>query len=90
MRLISRTVTHIVCSMKNITLSVDEKVLAAVRRYAAEQGSSINALVREFLTGIHQYQDRAGKARSQLRQMSRRSKARIGAARWTRDELHDR
>jgi hypothetical protein len=32
--------------MKNITLSVDEKVLAVVRRHAAEQNSSVNALVR--------------------------------------------
>ena len=38
--------------MKNITLSVDEKVLAAVRRYSAERESSVNALVREFLTGL--------------------------------------
>jgi hypothetical protein len=34
--------------MKTITLSVDEKVLAAVLRYAAERNSSVNALVREF------------------------------------------
>ena len=40
--------------MKNITLSVDEKVLSAVRRYSAERESSVNALVREYLTGITQ------------------------------------
>ena len=34
--------------MKNITLSVDEKVLAAVRRYAVEHESSVNGLVREY------------------------------------------
>jgi hypothetical protein len=36
--------------MKNITLSVDEKVLAVVRRHAAERNCSFNALVRNYLT----------------------------------------
>ena len=78
------------CSMKNITLSVDEKVLATVRQYAAEQGSSVNALVREFLAGIYHHQDRARKARKRLQEMSRKSKARIGSVTWSRDELHER
>ena len=76
--------------MKNITLSVDEKVLLSVRQYAAEQGSSVNALVREFLAGIYHRQDRASKARKRLQEMSRKSKARIGSATWSRDELHER
>lgn len=78
------------CYMKNITLSIDEKVLAAVRRYAVEQGSSVNALVREFLSGISERQNRASKARKRLQEMSRKSKARIGSALWNRDELHER
>jgi hypothetical protein len=48
--------------MKNITLSVDEKVLAAVRRYSAERESSVNALVREFLTGLAKQQRLGTKA----------------------------
>lgn len=32
-------------SMKNITLSVDAEVLAAVRRYAADHNASVNAIV---------------------------------------------
>ena len=76
--------------MKKITLSVDEKVLATVRQYAAEQGSSVNALVREFLGGIHRRHDRASKARKRLREMSLKSKARIGSVKVSRDELHER
>jgi len=76
--------------MKNITLSVDEKVLAAVRRYAAEHNSSINGLVREFLTGIAEREDRARKARRRIQELSKRSTARIGSRSWTREELHDR
>jgi len=78
------------CIMKNITLSVDEQVLAAARRYASEHGSSVNALVREFLSGISFRQDRASKARKQICEMSKHSKARIGSASWGRDEIHER
>ena len=76
--------------MKNITLSVDEKVLTAVRRYAAARDSSVNALVREFLSRISQSEDRARNARRRIRELSNRSKARIGSRSWTREDLHDR
>jgi len=59
--------------MKNITLSIDEGVLRAARRYAAEQDSSVNGLVREFLTGIAEREDRARSARQRIGQLSRRS-----------------
>ena len=76
--------------MKNITLSVDDSVLAEVRRYAAERDSSINGLVREFLTNIAKGQDRARNARTRLRSLSNRSRARIGRKSWNRGELHER
>ena len=76
--------------MKNITLSVDEKVLAAVRRYAAEHDSSVNGIVREYLERIAISEDRARMARLRIKELSKRSGARIGAMDWKRDELHDR
>jgi hypothetical protein len=76
--------------MKNITLAVDEGVLAVARRYAVEHDSSVNALVREFLASIAEREDRARQARKRLRELSERSSARIGSASWTRDELHER
>jgi uncharacterized protein (UPF0297 family) len=76
--------------MKNITLSVDETVLAAVRRHAAECNSTVNALVREYLTGLATYQDRAKHARARLRELSAQSQGRLGKRTWTREELHDR
>ena len=84
------TVTHILCAMKNITLSIDERVLTAVRRYAAERESTVNGLVREFLTGIAMNQDRAREARRRIRELSKRSKARMGSISWNRESLHDR
>lgn len=76
--------------MKNITLSVDEKVLSAVRQHAAAHSTSVNQIVRDYLAQIAQHQDRARKARRRLRSLSNRSEAKIGRAAWTREELHER
>jgi hypothetical protein len=76
--------------MKNITLSVDEKILAAVRRRAAERNSTVNALVREYLAGLAAHEDRAKRARARLRQLSAQSHGRLGRKTWTREDLHDR
>src|SRR5260370_28059527 len=75
--------------MKNITLSVDENVLAIVRRHAAERNSTVNALVREYLTGLAAHEDRARRARARLRQLSAQSQGRLGQKTWTREGLHD-
>jgi len=76
--------------MKNLTLSVDEDVLAAVRRYAVNRNSSVNGLVREFLSEIAGRENRAREARARIRQLSKRSTARIGEKSWNRDDLHER
>jgi hypothetical protein len=76
--------------MRNITLSVDERALAAVRRYAAEHNSTVNGLVREYLNNLAAHEDRAGRARARLRQLSRESRGRLGNKTWSREELHDR
>jgi hypothetical protein len=76
--------------MRNITLSVDDKVLNAVRRHAAEHNSTVNALVREYLTNIAAHGDRAKRARARLRQLSKQSQGRLGQKTWSREELHDR
>ena len=75
---------------KNITLSVDEGVIRTVRLYAAERGSTVNALVREFLTELANREDRVRKARARIAELSERSTARIGSRTWTREELHER
>lgn len=76
--------------MKNITLSVDENVLAAVRRHAVERKSTVNALVREYLTNLATHQDRANRARARLRQLSKQTQGRLGKKTWSREKLHER
>ncbi len=76
--------------MKNITLSIDENVLAAVRRHASEHDSTVNALVRDYLTNLAAHHDRAKRARERLRQLSRETQGRLGKKTWSREQLHDR
>jgi len=74
----------------NITVRVDNEVLAAVRRYATERNSTVNALVREYLTNLAAQDDRAKRARVQLRRLSKGSQGRLGKRAWSREELHHR
>lgn len=76
--------------MKNITLAVDEKILAKVRRYAAHRNTTVNALVRQELERIAGNEDRVARAMRELRRMSDRSDATIGPITWTRDDVHER
>lgn len=76
--------------MKNITLSVDEGVLHRVGLYAAERGSTLNALVCEFLSELAIREDRVRQARQRIAELSERSAARIGSRAWTREDLYER
>ena len=76
--------------MKNITLSVDDDVLEAVRRYAAVHRTSVNALVREELNRIARTHGRIEDAMKELRLLSARSPGLLGTEKWTRVELHER
>jgi len=76
--------------MKNITLSIEEDVISAVRRYAAERDRTVNGLVRDFLREIASREDKVKSARKRIRELSLKSTARIGTAKWTRDDLHER
>ena len=84
------TVAHIMWSMKNITLSVDDDVLTKVRRYAAEHDATVNGLVRDYLTRLARHDDRAATARRRIRELSEQSEARIGGKTWDRVSLHER
>jgi len=76
--------------MKNITLSVEDDVIIAARRYAVERNSTVNALVREYLGNLALHHDRAALARTRLRQLSKKSKGELGDSAWNRQDLHER
>ena len=77
--------------MANLTLSIDDETLRAARIRALEQGTSVNAVVREYLASYAQ----PGSAREAVRaflERAARSHASSGPGgrSWTREELYDR
>ncbi len=76
--------------MKNLTMRVDEGVLAKAREVAAEQSTSVNALVRDFLEDLTRRESRKQSARRDILELCRQSKASVGKRVWKRDELYER
>jgi hypothetical protein len=76
--------------MKNITLAIDEKVLREIRRYAAEHDTTVNALVRDYLTGLVDFENRATAARRRLGELSEKSTGRLGPNwKWNREDVYE-
>jgi hypothetical protein len=77
--------------MKNITLAIEDEVLDKVRVVAAEQKTTINAMVREFLADVAGRDERLEKARAGLRELMRNSKGRMRPDfKFNREETHER
>jgi hypothetical protein len=76
--------------MKKITLSVDDDVLAAVRRHAAERNSTVNALVREYLTNVCGSSGPGAACAGPPAAIEQRIPSPVGQKTWTREDLHDR
>jgi plasmid stability protein len=77
--------------MANLTLTIDEELLRRARVRAARENTSVNAIVRDYLTtyaGISQM----AQARRRLVELSRSSTSGSGRGgrSWSRDELHER
>ena len=77
--------------MTNLTLTVDEEILRRARIRALEQGTSVNALVREYLARLAG-PSRADEGVAEFRAAVEGTGAGNGAGgrTWTRDELHER
>lgn len=77
--------------MANLTLTIEDEVLRRARLRALERGTSVNALVREYLEAFSGVGTGQEAVQSFVR-LAKRAKASSGGSdrRWTRDELHDR
>jgi plasmid stability protein len=76
--------------MSNLTITIDDEALKMARIRALEQGTSVNALLREYLeayAGVRGQQEAAVRG---LIALSRSASTRRGGRRWSRDELHER
>ena len=73
-----------------MTLVVEEDLLLAARKVALDQRTSVNQLVREYLSALVEEPSRRRLARARLREASETGLVEIGDRTWSRDELYDR
>ena len=76
--------------MANLTIVIPDEVLKKARLKAVEEGTSVNAVIREYLETYAGVRRRQTKAMLELLDLSKRSRSRRGHGRWTRDDLHER
>ncbi len=75
--------------MANLTLSLDDEILQKAREAALCEHTSVNALVRDYLTRYVDAKSRRLEAIDAIDKLARRNKSRSTEA-WSRDELHRR
>jgi predicted transcriptional regulator len=75
--------------MANLTLSVDEDLLRRARELALRENTSVNALVRDFLTHYVDARSRRLQALDALEKVADRTNSRSDGP-WTRESLHVR
>ena len=76
--------------MTNLTITTDQEVLRRARIRALEQGTSVNAVVREFLESYAGVRAEQIEAMRRVLDIAAKSRSGSGGRRWTRDELYDR
>ena len=76
--------------MANLTITIDDAVLKQARVRAIEQGTSVNAVLREYLQSYAGLRTIQESAVNDLLRLSRTSKSRRGHRRWKREDLHER
>jgi plasmid stability protein len=76
--------------VSNLTLSLDDEILKRARIRALEQGTSVNAVVREFLAAYGGLDDER-RARHAFVTLSEdvASGKRSGGRTWRREDLYD-
>ena len=74
----------------NLTIAVDDDILKRARMRAIQEDTSVNAVLREYLTVYAGVDRRRDGACERLLAMSQSCRSRRGGAAWTRDDLHER
>ena len=75
--------------MKQVTISVDETLLARAERLAAERGVSIEEMLRDLLEREARGETAdAHQARMEMVEMARKATGGLGGWKWNREELY--
>ena len=75
--------------MKNLTLSLEDRVYEQSRVIAAQRKTTVSGLVREFLSSLSTEEARREKARKDIRQMVGKFRGEVGSM-PTREERNVR
>lgn len=76
--------------MANLTITVDDEVLRRARVRAAEQATSVNGILRDYLEAYAASGQTRQRVADAILQLSGQARSGRGDTRWTRDELHER
>ena len=76
--------------MKNITVSLDEETYRRARMIAAQQDTSVSALVKRFLQELGSGESEAERLKRQERALRERIATFRGSDRLPRTSVHDR
>jgi len=73
---------------KNLTLSIDESLLQKARVLAAMRGTSVNAMIRKFLSHSVDAEKKQGEVTAKLLDLADTSKGRMGDYRPSREDTY--
>jgi plasmid stability protein len=75
--------------MANLTLTIDDDILKRARIHALQRGTSVNALVREYLQSLAHDDSELEAIASGIDEIADGSDARRGSRRWSREDLYE-
>lgn len=76
--------------MANLTIVIEGDTLKRARMRALEEGTSVNAVVRDYLADYAGMKAKKEKALNDLLRLSQSTKTRRGNRQWNREDLHQR
>lgn len=76
--------------MRNLTLAIDDDLLIEARKLALEENTTVNHLVREFLSSRVRERDRKSTALAAIERSFDEVEIRVGQPRWSREDLYER
>jgi hypothetical protein len=75
---------------QNVTLVIEEDLLLAARKVALDRRTSVNQLVRDYLTALVEESSRKRLARARLGKIFETGLVDLGDWKWNREDIYDR
>lgn len=76
--------------MANLTIAIEDELLQKARVRALQQGTSVNAVLRQYLQAWTDDSRSRQTAIREILDLANSIDTGSGGRRWTRDELHER